>query len=571
MDDYHRLPITKDFRDAVLRELLQRFDIVILLGGADLRMQELVGPDRESRLLWEFNHCEIMGFGHRMRAEFIKKWYRIGREGQVEDDTLVQKAIDLERTISSILGHDLLPPYPVYLLLLLQQLESNNPLDTTAASYGRLYGAVVTAYLARSGGRDDLETKINYLTELAYHMYAENKDHLTDEEARQWHTEYCARHLEPIDFGGFRDELVRSQVLQHRYGELRFRYKAGFYYFVALYLSDNLAKDPVRAEVKKLCAQLYREDAANIVVFLCHRSKDALILNEVLATANKLFADRPETDLLTDTRFTGKLLYKLEVPVLEDRDPEKNRLQALEERDQQFSKTDQDEEEAYSPRVQEEQVEDDSEVQRISSDINSTIKTIQISGQILRNFGGRLEGPEKVRLTESCYSLGLRLLKFIYAIFEMGEEGLVGAAQATLLERHKELDAVVAREIANSLVYGLLKLTTLGIVKVVSNSVGLEKLAPVFAEVLNANGTVARRMIDLSIRLDHYTTFPVDLTLELYKDVRESMITVDVLRQLVFNRFYYFSAPYHIKQQVCKKLEIKLQPILLDADPKKNA
>jgi UDP-2,3-diacylglucosamine pyrophosphatase LpxH len=223
LDDYHKLPMTKDLRNALVKELIQRFDVVILLGGSELRLQELAGHDRETRLLWDFDHCEVMGFGHRLRAEFIKKWYRIGREGNMEDQALVEKAIALERTISNVLGHDLLPPYPIYLLLLLQQLESTTPLDTTAASYGRLYGAVVTAYLAKSQGSDDLETKINYLTELAFHIYKGRKTYLVDDEVSAWHEEYCKRHLETIDLASFREELVRSQVLQYRDGHLRFR------------------------------------------------------------------------------------------------------------------------------------------------------------------------------------------------------------------------------------------------------------------------------------------------------------------------------------------------------------
>jgi calcineurin-like phosphoesterase family protein len=569
IDDYHRMPIVKDFRDSFIREMMQRFQVVILMGGNELRIQELMGHDRESRLLWDFNHCEVMGFGHRLRAEFIKKWYRIGREGQVEDETLVRKAIQLEKTISSILGHDLLPPYPVYLLLLLQQLESNNPHDTTAASYGRLYGAVVTAYLAKIGSREDLETNINYLTELAFHLFKEKKDHLDNASAVSWHANYCQRHMENLNYEPLRDDLVSAQVLQFRNDQLRFRYKAGYYYFVALYLSDNIAKPNIREEIRRLCGEFYREEAANIVVFLCHRSKDAIILDEVLATANKLFETFQEADILADTTFSSKLLIELVPPILEESDPEKNRLRALESRDK-FLNTADDDEDVYSHKVEVEETENDAEARKAISEFNAAIKTIQIAGQILRNFGGRLEGPDKLKLTEACYALGLRILKLVYSGFQEHEVGLVGSAYLAIVENHKDIPPQKAQEIASALVFGLLRLSTLGLIKIVSTSVGLEKLAPVFAELLRIKSSVARRLIDLSIRLDHYSAFPVDQTLDLYKEVQGSLIAVDVLRQLVFNRFYYFSAPYDIKQSVCKKLEIKIQPIMLDRDHKKD-
>jgi hypothetical protein len=114
-------------------------------------------------------------------------------------------------------------------------------------------------------------------------------------------------------------------------------------------------------------------------------------------------------------------------------------------------------------------------------------------------------------------------------------------------------------------------MTTIGLIRHVAISVGLEKLAPVFNEVLKANPSLARRMIDLTIRLDHYTSFLVDQTLQLYKEVKHSLIVCAVLRQLVFDRFYYFTAPSNIKQLVCQQMDIKIQPILLDRDPKRNA
>jgi hypothetical protein len=204
------------------------------------------------------------------------------------------------------------------------------------------------------------------------------------------------------------------------------------------------------------------------------------------------------------------------------------------------------------------------------SEFNAAIKTIQIAGQILRNFGGRLDGPDKLRLTDACYSLGLRLMKLIYSSFEEIESDLIGAAQRTLQERYPDLPPADAQRFANSLVFGLLKFTTIGLIKHVSNSIGLEKLAPVFAEVLKIKPTVARRMIDLSIRLDHFTAIPEDQTLQLYKEVQNSLLISDVLRQLIFSRFYFFTAPHDVKQRICHKLEIKIQPILLNSDPKKN-
>jgi hypothetical protein len=445
-----------------------------------------------------------------------------------EDNSLIQRAVEIEKTITGILGKDLLPPYPIYLLLLLQQLESNTALDTAAASYGRLYGAVMTAYLSKSSAGGDLETKINYLSELSYYLYSTHRDHLTDDETQDWHAEYCSKHLELLEFTGFRDDLVHAQVLQYRNGSLRFRYRAGFYYFVSMYLSDNLMKDDIRQEVKRLSGELYREDAANIVMFLCHQSKDALILDEVLASADRLFKEYAEADMVEDGAITFTSGFQLEPPILEDRDPEKNRLQALDRGDAIRKRTD---DQTYEYRFEDDN-EDDSETRQLAAKLNAAFKTIQIAGQILRNFGGRLEGNDKTRLTEACYSLGLRIMKFVYTEFETTQTALLDAAQNTLCENDPNIDAETARRIASTIIFMLLRLMTFGVIKHISNSVGLERLSPVFATVLKTNPTISRQLIDLSIRLDHFSAIPEDQVLSLNKEFRGSPVALAVLQQL---------------------------------------
>src|SRR5207249_372287 len=50
---------------------------------------------------------------------------------------------------------------------------------------------------------------------------------------------------------------------------------------------------------------------------------------------------------------------------------------------------------------------------------NAAFKTIQILGQVLKNFSGSLRGEPKRKLVEECYGLGLRVLA---SIFELAEE-----------------------------------------------------------------------------------------------------------------------------------------------------
>ena len=85
-------------------------------------------------------------------------------------------------------------------------------------------------------------------------------------------------------------EPTRPQEL----GFVRFRVKAAFYFFVAQYISTNLSATDVQVVVKELASKLYREDAANIVLFLCHLPQNAIVRREVLASAKATFSDVQE-------------------------------------------------------------------------------------------------------------------------------------------------------------------------------------------------------------------------------------------------------------------------------------
>jgi hypothetical protein len=347
-----------------------------------------------------------------------------------------------------------------------------------------------------------------------------------------------------------------------------FRYKAGFYYFVAQYMAENITEQHIREEIKRLCGQTHREAAANIVVFLCHLSKDSLILDEVLGNAKRLFADVEETDILEDAKFTANLLPTASKRVMELGNPEENRLRALEHQDASGNGAER-EDATYSYKVNNEQAEE-LEADPATVSINQAVKTIQIAGQILRNFGGRLDGNRKLELADACYALTMRMLKWIYKGFEENEKGLIEAAKVSICERHNRIDPITANEQANAMVFGLLKLATYGLIKQVSTAIGLEKLTPVFEKLLERKSTIGRRLIDLAIKLDHYSNVPEATAKELKSDVKDSLIIMDVLRQLIFHRFYYFLAPMPVKQRVCNEMGIKLVPVLLDRDPKRN-
>ena len=400
IDDFHKLPNVRVIRDKLLAELQKRFAIIVIVGGSPLRFQELASSGQNSTLLSDFAHTEFLSFGQKLRSQLIRRWFELGRNDPLPDDEVAQQVATIERIVGIVLGNDLLPRFPSYILLLLQEMEIRRPIDLAAASYGSLYRASMTSSLAKKDLT--LRQALSYLSELAYAFFVKRADSFDYQQAAEWHIRYVADYKIMLDFEPSRDRLVSAGLLSHQNGMIRFKVKAAFYFFLANYLSNHKNEPSCQKDIQDLAAKVYREDAANVILFLCHLDPTPLVIDEMLVNAAKLFENEKESDLVEDVQFTGDLIARLRQPVIEHGEPEKRRQQRLEAQDAMVVDDDPSDE-MYQYR-REEETNDESESRRQLAQLNAAFKTIQILGQIVRSFAGSLKGDRKRQLVESCYA-----------------------------------------------------------------------------------------------------------------------------------------------------------------------
>jgi hypothetical protein len=104
VDDFHKLPNISAMREKLIDELKKRFSIVVLVGGASLRFQELMSSGQTTNLLSDFVHTEFLPFGKKLRSQLIRRWFELGRQGTLPDDEVARQVATLEQIISSVLG-----------------------------------------------------------------------------------------------------------------------------------------------------------------------------------------------------------------------------------------------------------------------------------------------------------------------------------------------------------------------------------------------------------------------------------------------------------------------------------
>ena len=166
-------------------------------------------------------------------------------------------------------------------------------------------------------------------------------------------------------------------------GIAQFRY----YYFAAKYLSDNVyqkhASAEIRTLVSRLIGTLHVEEHANIIIFFLYLTKDEESIRTLLERGRSLYDESLPCNFESDLKFAQELITKSTPPqvMLESGDTKSHR-------EKYRSELDRFDDETEEHRALEE------ENQSVEGMIklNEALKTLQIMGQVLRNFPGSLEG-----------------------------------------------------------------------------------------------------------------------------------------------------------------------------------
>lgn len=573
IDDFNKTTLNRKGRNALLDLAIKIFDRVILFADTLFQVRELGQKDSERAMLFEFRRCQIKPFGHARRSQVIERWYRLGQEYTLEDETVIASVDRAERVINTVLGRNLLPPYPIFVLTVLQSLESHTSLNTAAGSYGYIYELLITAALTRVKGSTTLDTKYSYIATLAHHLFTNDKSAISDDDLPGLNEKFYSTYRIRIAQHEMMRELQQSLVLLRVGDGYRFRYKYLYYYFVAKYLQDNLSDSGdgpgIRETLRTLTRQLHNEDSANILIFFIYLTKDPDVIREMLANAKRIFQEYEACDMESHVRFIAQAA--IEEPRLEyyETDVAENRLKY---------RARLDEAEALQDKPDGENREGEVDVkvnleQKLLDDllnVNTAVKTVQIMGQILRNFPGSLRGDVKLEIARESYLLEFRALRVILKILAQGLPDFTDAfisfekEEAQKRDDRVPVDEIALRERADQFGYWIAIAILYSGVKWLASSVGSDQLRETYKEIMAEQSSPAFSLVDIAIKLDHFKPIPQGEIFALFKKLRGNTVGLTLLRRLVLDYLYLYPTDYDDRQRLCQKLEIRMQPKMLE-------
>jgi UDP-2,3-diacylglucosamine pyrophosphatase LpxH len=512
---------------------------------------EILSPELAHELS-DFAHYNIRQFGNKLRYEFIKKWRSIGVDYNLSAADLIARVDESEKILNSVIGKNLVPKTPLYMLTILQSLEGGNSgSDFHNGGLGYYYQYLITEALGVAKVKaSELDEVFNYIGQLAWFIYNQESTELEENTIIEF-TKIYSKEYFSIDPAARISLLEKSNLLYKRGRFYSFSYPYIYYYFLGKYFSENISKEvEVQNIISNCCNHIYIHENSNIVMFLTHHTKDKGIITTILDNLEELFGDRDPITFDGDTDHLNVFIDKTTTLIYENTDPDKVRQKRSELQDQIEDKDEQ--------RGIEKEKECTDDLDLISK-LNKLVKTTEILGQILKSYYGSIKNSEKKELIRQIFNAQLRALKDFYTFLEGNGDGLEDEVLRLLESQHGNLDEEKRRALAKRFCYQLIGSVSTAFILRPASAVSSIELRSVISDTAQENPTTAFKLIKIAVDLE----LPDELNFEeiksVYQSVKSDMFCQRILQTLVLKHLYLFKLSEHDKQRICGYIDIPIK------------
>ncbi|HWE84677.1 MAG TPA: metallophosphoesterase [Terracidiphilus sp.] len=549
IDGLEKARLSRPALAQVVAHLRLRFHKIVIFASDLFQIQDMATAT-EGNPLKGFERCRIKEFGRFHRHKLIRAWLSFGREDMEEIDGIEKEVSRIDQTISTLMGKNVLPHFPVTILTILQMMESKETNNTANGAYGYMYEVLLKSALAKVNPRD-VDEKITYISGIGYRMFKAAHPVLTEEEIREVHAEYCSRYDMVRDFSKMMSDLKSAEVLVEQRGNYRFKYPYEYYYSVAKYFQDHAASASIRLELRTAVDYISGEANANVLIFYVYLTKDDELIRHIIASAQQMFNTFAPCDMESAVEFINQMTKTTPPPlVLECGNQSENR-------DEQNRRQDEAEEQELQVPVGETDVKY-SEALHPLAKITLSFKTLQILGQVIRNFTGSLEGPLKLEITRECYSLGMRTLSAILSMASSDIDGMRQYLGSLIAERTGITDQQKLATRTDEAIVWIGAAIGFGAVKRVSYAVGHGDLTTTYQRLIQSDRSLSTQMIDVVIKLDHFERVPEKELEEIRARVQKNHFAYTVMRDIVADHLYLYSHDSPTMQKLGANWEIKV-------------
>jgi UDP-2,3-diacylglucosamine pyrophosphatase LpxH len=533
-------------RAFLLANFKNRFGQLVVTVSTLFEMREVLDGDDFNEAP-KLKHFQLQPFGFKRRSEIIQRWFALGADGSEDEAAFISNCDKAERLMNGVMVKALVPSVPLYLLTLLQTVDSGNNVDFKESALGYYYQFLITRAFTDSGIKEDKLTEMfHYCSHLAWFFHLSNKKEILESEIRSFNEKF-SNEWSTVDFSVQLNFLLNSRVLQKLGNEYSFRYPYLFYFLKGKFLSENLENASMRSYIENCCAHLYVRDYANTVLFLAHHTNDEFVLDSVALGLMTAFDELKPLAFNSDTLNVKKLIVEAPRLIYKGGKPASHRQRRTEIQDEMDDGHD-----GFAD------CEEKSTLSVISK-LTKLFKTADILGQALKSQYSKIKRPRRTMLVEELISAPLRALACFYRDISINQDRLRAEIEATIKRKGDISDPEEQKSIARRIASELVQLFTFGFVQRAAQNVNSENLAENVSEVVMKNGSLAFRLVELAALLDSPKPIPRDLLLQIHKASDDDLIVARLIQSLVLTRLYMFKTNEGDMQWLSDKLDIRIK------------
>lgn len=579
IDNLDKSALNNKGKDELWKKLLSKFSTIIVTTGQSFDIRIWL---KKEKMDFSIAYYCIQPLGHLKRNQLIEKWVTLGLDRYtVDENGLLETIKTLYDQIEGILGKELLPSNPIFLLTLLQKMDSSiEAFDNAPTSYAALYQSLLFAALLRANVPQDKLSGISaFLSRLSYQMYVNNHDSIryTSSDTNEMtysliYNTYTSKHVFSYSKEKLRDILKESQVWTEKDNECyMFSYKYLYFYLIAQELSDMI-RTGKEVEAKRcivaMCDSLHKSSNANVLIFLAYLDKSKTLLDEIRFTSLLPFENLTPITLKRDDvlyQELAQLVIQLKDDVLKSNvDPHKHRESGLKKQDEEARAI---KKAANNTTITPEELERNSDLRDY---INSLLVT-RIIGQIIKNQRDTLEIDDLSALIEDAYLTTFRSVSFITKMIEDDYNEFVKEFIENK-DKYKSVDIDVLKNKISRLLQGLLLRMSLMSFSNLSLSVGTsgKEMMDIYDSVAKKINSPAADFISFTIKT-YYGSMKEEELKSIVKRYKDSPVMLRLINARVRSYVYQHNLEYYKLSMISSVTGMKLIDSPGKTIAKKNA
>ena len=562
------VPLIDDFHFAKYRERLIEalspydYQIVVVDDIYSLNF-------RDEDLTRSFEHFKIEEFTPSQRNALIEKWGQLTATDYSGSANSNKKYQHIDRTtelvnsaLGKTIGGGIMPAYPFFILTVISTHETfSKPLDQEITSQGYCYQALIYVYLIKQGVKnDDIDTYVNFLTELAFYLYESKKYELSANDFDVFRSTYKDRYNLPIKEETLLSNLQKTNIFSaDTFNNYSFSYPYLYFFFVAKYLAEHL--DEHKETIRPIINNLHKNDNAYITIFLSHHSKNIFVLDEIISIASSLFEKfSPFTLTRSEIGFFDNqtnIIAQAVLP-LADNMPERERKQDLSIRDKL-------EELNENEDIDKEVEEDEDELIR---ELRRSIKTVEVMGMIIKNRAGSLEKNRLQTVFEEGMKVHLRVLHSFIELVKQEEsqqeivEFISKRIEQITKNRNKTPNQGELEKMSKIIFWNMNFFFVYNVIDKIIHSLGSDKLIRIIEAVCDKEDTPAAFLVKHGILMWYGKNLQLDDITNRIKSDNFSKIAKNILNHRIVDHCRIHQVSYKEKQKIEHRLSIPSKKLL---------